>query len=689
MEIKLIKNTESDYFNEAIKLGDSNSKTLGFLPYEAFKKYAKENKLIGVFEKSNSNLMGYLLYRISFNRVTIVHCCISEKYRNKNVAFNLVEYLKKNTKQYDGIKLSCRNDYGIDRVWERFNFVPVTEKIGRSKEGLPLTIWWYPHHKNDLFSQVSDYETSNKVMAVIDMNIFLDIKHKREQESLALNSDWLIGEAILYYTREILVEINRSQTQSQKKTSRKLLNYYTQLPYKDENDFLSTLNQLKELIPLNSINDKSDLNHIAYSIVGGANYFITRDKNILNKRKILLIKYDLKICRPSDFITYLDENIQVSKYKPKRLIGTNIDKNCISAENIDFYVKTFLQPSEKKHQFEKTIRDSLAYPDKFELITISKKEEQLAFVIFDRSSKNKIKIPVFRFLKHSLKITLSKHLLYTAILASTNENKTIVEISEKITDEDIIQTIQESRFTQINNKWRKINIKRIIENSSSIPEIIKKQNPDFDNDLFFNKISSKTIEETEINHFYKTYNLERHLSPLKIKNLEIPTYIISIQPQWAEKLFDDKSSEELNLFETKDELLLNRENVYYRSAKNNLKSPSRILWYISENKTTKCKGKIRAVSYIDDVFIDSPKKLYKQFRNLGVYEWEQINKTANGKDELMAFVFSDTELFKNSISLKNLKELMKKMESKNFMVLSPVEIKTETYLALYKTGMEL
>jgi predicted transcriptional regulator len=690
LQIERINNIKSEKFKKVIELGDRNAITLGFLPYQAFEKYASDNQLFGVFEEKSNDLMGYLLYRISFNRVTIVHCCINENHRKKNVALKLVDYLKNNTKQFEGIKLSCRNDYGIDKVWESFNFVPIKEKTGRSKKGLPLTVWWFPHYQNDLLSQISDYEISNKIVAVIDMNIFLDIKDKREEESLALNSDWLLSEAILYVTREINVEINRSRTQEQKKSSRQLLSFYNQLPFRDEEELKKIINELKLIFPLKSQNDKSDLNHIAYSIVGGAQFFITRDQEILSKDEYFLEKYGLNIYRPSDFITHLDENIQVSKYKPQRLIGTNINSKSVTASNISRFVSVFLKPTEKKHQFEKIIRDCLSLPNKFELITISKEDNLLAFIIFDRTSNTNFKIPVFRFLKSNLKITLSKHLLFKAILTSTKEEKISLSITDPFLDEDIIQTIKEARFVNIDNCWQKINLKGIIKEENILSEITKRKDENCNTDDTLKVIFSETKSEVDNYQFLIKYNLERHLSPLKILDLEIPTYIISIQPQWAERLFDDNSEEKLALFEPEYELLLNRENVYYRSAfPKILKSPARILWYISENKSTAGKGKIKASSYIDEIFIDDPKKLYKQFKQLGVYEWKHVSETANKNKEVMAFVFSDTELFKNPISLIATKKIIKELENKNFMALSPVEIKTETYLALYKLGMEL
>lgn len=680
MIFKNIRDVKSLEYDSVVKLGDKNSKTLGFLPREAFAAHAKKGQIIAAFRNNNSNeVLGYILFRITFNKVTIVHLCIDDKHRGNKTAFSLVQFLKDSTKQYDGIKLSCRNDYGINHVWESFNFVPIREKTGRSLKKLPLTIWWYPHNQNNLFSQLSDYEIKNKIVAVIDMNIFLDIKDERENESLALKSDWLLSEAILYFTREIYVEINRGKSSEVKSKSRELLNFFKVLPFQVEEEFESILNSLKKEFPAKNTNDSSDLRHLAYSISGNAQFFITRDKELL-KKKNYFKKFDLIICRPSDFITQLDENIQVSKYKPKKLIGTNIESKSIISSNVDLLTKKFVMHSERMRDFERVIRLALSSPNDYELVTISKKDEILAFMIFDRSNKNKLVIPIFRFLNNHLRITLSKHLLYKAILKATVEKRALLEITENFLDDDILNSIRETRFLEVDKKWKKINVSGI-HDFENIKDIIPKQ-------FYKNIIDELNFEEHDTDfEFLLKYNFERYLSPVKIMNFNIPTFIIPIKPKWAEQLFNDKSDEKLHLFESQNELLLNRENVYYRSPiKGSLCAPSRILWYISENPITKEKGHIKAMSYIDEIFVDDAKKLFKQFEQLGIYKWKDIENTSDSNKKIMAFIFSDTELFNKQLNLKYLREIFLKEENKKFMVISPTRIKTETFLEIYKKG---
>ena len=673
MIIKLINNPFSSLFNQIVELGDDNNKTLGFLPEEVFRKYAKEKQLIGAIDEQSNSIIGYLLYRVAFGQVTIIHLCVDKSKRNKNIAKKLVDYLKNNTKQYIGIRLSCRNDYGIDDFWQKLNFIPIDEKAGRGKERLPLTIWVYKHYKEDLFTQYYNHESENKIVAVIDMNIFLDIKEKREQESLALMSDWVQSETILYYTREINNEINKASSKEARRDNRVYLSHFEELPFKEETPFYDVLQELKSKFPINHNNDYSDLKHIAYSIVGKAEYFITRDKHILDNKKYFF-KYNLKICRPSEFIAQLDENIQASKYQPQNLLGTSINTKRVKVEDINSYIKAFLKPNEKKYYFEKIIREALANPNKYELITITKETETLAFLIFDKTDKEKLRIPIFRLSNNNIRYTLAKHLIYKSIFEISSTNISEIEICERYLERDIEDAIKSLHFFKIENTWKKYSLKGIY----SFNELLLMDNLKLEKNL-------DTVSKKE-----ELYNYERSYYPLKIKDLDIPNYIVPIKSYWAEQLFYDRSNEKLPLFEPEYELLLNKKNVYYKSSKPNvLSAPARVLWYISsDNKKNQGKGKIVATSYIDEIFIDNPKKLFKQFKKLGIYKWKDIQKTSKNSDTIMAFIFSETELFNRVIGIDKLKQVYKNFENKNFLIVSPIKIKNKTYIELYKKGME-
>lgn len=685
MKIITINKIKSREFEQVIALGDANTKTLGFLPKVVFEEYAKLNQLVGVIS-DNNEILGYLLYRISNDKVTIVHLCIKTEMRGKGIAHLLVSFLKDSTKKYQGIRLSCRNDYRINRVWEKFNFIPMNEKPGRSKKKLPLTVWWFQHEHNDLFSQIIEFNLKNKIAAVIDMNIFIDLIEKRNNESLALESGWIQNEVEFFITREINIEVNRKDDPIIKRKNRSYIQNFNSLPF-NENFYLEVFNELQNEFMLTSENDISDLKHIAYTISGGAEYFITRDDFILKNAKQFK-NYGITILRPSDFIIQLDEIFNKTKYYPKQLIGTKIVQSAISAIHVNDIIDKFLFVNERKTEFRKKINELLADPENIDAITINQENDFLAFVILDKRDNDKLVVPVLRMFKNHFKGTLIKFIIFQIINISIKERKKIIEINDTFLGIDFENALKEIRFFKVNDKWFKINYYGVLSYNDVVAFIntllIK-------NDTLEKEVAHKLYDEiSEIILDENIYNCERSLFPLKIKDQEIPCFIIPIKPHWAEALFDDHSYEVLPFFEPEYHLLMNSENVYYRSAfPNILKAPSRILWYVSKDPNTKSKGYIRACSYIDLIFIDNPNILFKKFEQLGIYKWKDIRDMSKGKENVMAFLFSDTELFKKNISLKSINNQFSKTENKKFMVASPIEIRNETFVDFYTAGMQI
>ena len=183
--------------------------------------------------------------------------------------------------------------------------------------------------------------------------------------------------------------------------------------------------------------------------------------------------------------------------------------------------------------------------------------------------------------------------------------------------------------------------------------------------------------------------------PLKIIDHDIHNFIIPIQPIWAANLFDRKLAEQTLWGFSKIELALNREAIYYKSKK----SPKqlypgisgRILWYVSSSSDKKDRGfynigSIRACSRLDEVIIDTPKELYLKYRHLGIYELSNILQVANKDEqkEIMAIKFSDTELFKHPVSLKDAQKIL---ENKTTFI-SPTYINNEKFAIIYEQGMK-
>jgi hypothetical protein len=179
--------------------------------------------------------------------------------------------------------------------------------------------------------------------------------------------------------------------------------------------------------------------------------------------------------------------------------------------------------------------------------------------------------------------------------------------------------------------------------------------------------------------------IERQLWPAKVIESDVPTFIVSIKPKWAQHFFDAELGSQL-LFGLREELHLGVEGVYYRSAENNnLTVPGRVLWYVSKD-TGDGSMTIKACSQLEEVVVGKPKELFRRFQRLGVYEWPDIYEAAgkNISKDIVAFRFRMTERFQNPIGMDTLEALGIRAP---FM--SPRKISDSQFASIYTKGYAL
>ena len=178
--------------------------------------------------------------------------------------------------------------------------------------------------------------------------------------------------------------------------------------------------------------------------------------------------------------------------------------------------------------------------------------------------------------------------------------------------------------------------------------------------------------------------VERQLWPAKIVGTDIPTFIVSIRPEWAQHFFDVELGAQL-LIGLREDLHLGVEGVYYRSSENNnLTAPGRVLWYVSKGDGDGSMS-IKACSHLEEVITGKPKDLFRRFLRLGVYDWRDVFATAKNDvtNDIAAFRFRMTERFKNPVDTTTLERLNIRAP---FM--SPRKISEAQFAAIYKAGCE-
>lgn len=689
IEIRYIQSENDPLLNDVIELGDNNSATLGFLPEKSFEDYAKKKTII--IALINNHLAGYILYRIvkRRNHVRIAHMCVHENYRGKQVTAELFNELVKITKDYHGIGLNCREDYtSANQLWERLGFHPTKHKPGRGKDST-LINWWYSHEHKTLF----DYDFTDRIKVVIDANIFFDLHSDNiEEESGSLQSDWIKDEISLLVTPELQNEISRKENPIQRTKNLDIAKSYMQT-HADKNQFEDICSKTTDLFEeeRRSLFKESDLKQIAWAIADpDVGFFVTKDKGILRRADIIYREFGLQVYNPTELILHIDELYQIDQYRRTSLAGiTSIKQGRINTRYKKDVIEYFYNDNEqeKKAQFKKLLESYITRKNCECIVINDQTETPLIFYVLDRTSKKRLYIPILRYNKGKLDRILLRYLILSFQMMVAQEGQNLIQITDEKLQNATKEILYEDYFVPTGSSWVKVNL-LIMDEAIKIGQKIKSiidDNSDLEPGMnFYTNLLLHSNASIELN---TAIELEKRFWPAKITDHPIQTLTAPIKSVWASLWFDYNLASQ-TLFGADEGKAFNREGVYYSGKRlKNIISPARILWYVSHDPKAVGSKAIRACSRVDDILIGKPKDLYRRFQHLGIYEWRDVFDVA-GKDidkEIMAIIFSDTELFLNPVSLNMWEEMIGKTPA----IYSPSPISKDVFENLYQIGMGL
>jgi len=674
-------------------LGRANAKTLGMFPAGAFDEYASRNQILGAIS-SGGILMGYLLYRVAKERAMITHLCVDEPWRGRGIPKVLVERLSENSKAQGlrGVGLHCRRDYETSRLWPKLGFVPLHDKPGRSHDGTELTFWWLDHKRPDLFG-VAGAATSvpdDRLVVVLDANVFFDLCNDSDPESAeskALIADWLQEVVEFRLTDEIFTEINRNGDSNERDRQRALARRKHEVLTPPLDAVAEAGTSIRKLFPETLRDaDESDLRQLSKTIVAGIRFFVTRDDRLCGISDDVLDLAGLTILRPAALINRLDSLRHESEYQPRRLAGSSFRIRRATSGDEDRLLSAFQASSmgENAASFRKRLRGLLASPVSARcFVAETVQGKPLALYGLSLGSPGSLEIRLFRVGRGTLAPTLARHLLARALQEAAQEKRNSTILTEPHLDRAVLSALEEDGFTCLDGVWLKLNL-AVADTSQGIARKL--------DDLASSTAAGSSLAAT-LAAAMKAWQgargvadavaLERALWPAKMIDAEIPCFIVPIQPNWAQSLFDEGLANQ-ELFPQAPELVLKREQVYYRANQAcGLIAPGRILWYVSRDANRHGTMSIRACSRLDELVVDRPKALFSRFRRLGVYEWRDVFRTAKQDLErsIMALRFSDTELFRSPVSRDQFRRLG---VSSNLQ--SPVRIVKEQFAEIYKLG---
>jgi len=670
-----------------INLWKLHSKILGFFPKGAFEEYAYKKQILIVHDQEGY-ICGYVLYRVSKQKISITHLCVDELCRQAGLARLLLDQLRIETEGLKGIGLYCRRDYLVNEFWPKLGFIPINEKKGRGKNNATLTYWWNDYRSKNLFTEIIKNELNEKISIVIDANVFYDLDDKNKAsesiESKSLSADWFKGETSICVTDEIYMEINRSDSEEERLYQRNRVSDFNFLET-DKNNVDNIVSELSLFIrEPRKEQDRSDFYQLAHAISADADFFITRDEFLLRQAEYIYDKYGLDIKRPAEVILEVDNLYDEISYRPARLAGTLGVLRLVVNNEIEKISKIFClnKEGEKRNILHKRLAKILSQTEKYRVYVAEDKEGiPLAVIAISINSEVETMVPFARVKEGVLGSTLSRYLLFKIIIDSLKSKYHTIVFSDEYVQPVFVGALKDEGFIQLENSWNRLVVNAVIdlnELEESIPEHAS-----------FGRIIKIIDDVKKSKEKYSLIELENFIWPGKVLEDDIPCFIVPIKPGWARGLFDEDLANQ-DLFGADLSLAVQNEGVYYYSIKGGkTTAPARILWYVSHDNKIPGSAAIRACSILKEVSIDAPKVLFKKYRRLGVYKWEDVLKAAGNDcgNKLAALHFGKTELFSAPILFKDMQKILEGLPL-NKSIITATQIPVDVFMRIYKLGIK-
>lgn len=163
--------------------------------------------------------------------------------------------------------------------------------------------------------------------------------------------------------------------------------------------------------------------------------------------------------------------------------------------------------------------------------------------------------------------------------------------------------------------------------------------------------------------------IERVVRPLRIVDAPLDTWLVPIKPHWSAQLFNSPADR----FGQIPQLGMSMEHVYYRAAKSGEAPPARVVWWVSGPSA----GYAIACSDLVEVIDGSDKELFRRFRRLGVWRWEDVS-AAERDGQLRALRFINTEMFDRTVPLR----LIEKRIGRKLRLAFPIKVSPAIFDAI-------
>jgi predicted nucleic acid-binding protein/GNAT superfamily N-acetyltransferase len=674
-------------FGHVFALGESQKRLLGMLPKDAWIEYADDGRLLAAVEANEDpaqrRVLGYAAFRLPRQRVVLAHLVVRPDCRGAGIARMLVDQLSLRYPDRRGILAKCRRDHKASSAWPALGFIAQGDLPGRGNTPAQLTVWWRDHGHPDLMTWAG--APASLIPVVIDANVFLDIHtdaggqsaHTRE-----LLTETLFGRVELLVTPELGNEVNRQDDHAVRARLQAKRQSYPTITL-DRTRLEANRTAIEAELGRRPANkrDASDLLHIAYAATAGVQVVVTRDDRATRKLRASAGNlFDVALVSPQELVALLDELEAGDAYSPFALLGTGYAMREATLAD-QALLDSFLDngSGERRADFTRRMRELAEHraTGANRLLFVAPSGDAVALLGSDVVD-GVLDVRVLRMKAFSLAATMAAQLVSQLRPLATAAAVSAIRVSDPHPNALLTEALLADGFgpAPTGPIGLAVDAACAMHDASGVVRRAAAALTDQERDTIAALLhmadtigAGSAAEEVAA--------LERQARPLRILDAPLDTWIVPIKPVWSSQLF----SVPPDIYGQTPELGISVEHVYYRGGRSGEAAPARVLWYVSGKHTSMVIG----CSELIEVKDGTPKTLHREFRRLGVYDWQQVNEVADQKGMVRALRVTNTELFDSPITLTRLRQLAAE-EGQTLQLISPRRISTGLFACIITEG---
>ena len=400
------------------------------------------------------------------------------------------------------------------------------------------------------------------------MNVLIDLQEadpdRAYGESKALLADWVRDVIELVITDEVYIEADRNPRDTERRRTQRFASSFQTLNTSVIAAIDDLAHDLESVlgVPM-SPREHSDTRHLAKAILGGAQFFVTRDTELLATAEAVENRWGIAIIRPSNLISRTDPELTEQTFAPRRLSGSELTRRPLLDNDFRAVVPVFRSviKGERKGAIVGIIRYALANPVTCTAKVITDADNQAIGILITESEGIRMNVLLLRTVSGPVADVLSRHLIWVSVRECNRKSGSFILISDAHLPAPAKMALASLGFREDQDGYTKINVPTA-SSTADLAESLRSLaiNPPVHSE-WIEAVSTLLERGPSLLPPSVAIEVEKSFWPAKLLDTDIESFIVPIPPAWAAQLFDERMAEQ-SLFGSDSTLILGLENVY-------------------------------------------------------------------------------------------------------------------------------